>query len=92
MNKFSSSIFWRSKVAMHPTGEATGEVERIIMVMNGKLKRVEIQRLLGLKHEDHFRNTYLTPAIDSGYVEMTLPGKPKSPKQRYRLTDKGEKL
>jgi len=39
------------------------------------MKRVEIQSALGLRHED--------------CIAMTIPDKPKSSRQKYRLTDKG---
>ena len=55
----------------------------------GEMSRRQIQEALDLKHEDHFRNAYLTPALEAGLVEMTLPDKPRSSKQRYRLTDTG---
>jgi hypothetical protein len=58
--------------------------------MTGEMKRQEIQAALGLKHEDHFRGAYLVPAIKAGLIEMTIPDKPRSSKQRYRLTDKGQ--
>ena len=35
-----------------------------------------------------FRNQVLKPLLDDGLVEMTIPGKPTSSKQRYRTTDK----
>jgi ATP-dependent DNA helicase RecG len=53
------------------------------------MTRKQLQDILSLKHEDHFRAAYLLPALTSGMVEMTLPDKPKSSKQRYRLTIKG---
>jgi hypothetical protein len=31
----------------------------------------------------------LNPAIDQGYVEPTIPDKPNSQNQKYRLTAKG---
>ena len=71
-------------------GEVTGEVRRLLAVMEGELKRSEIQERLGLKHEDHFRDAYLVPALEAGVVEMTIPDKPRSRNQRYRLTPKGD--
>ena len=38
----------------------------------------------------HFRRAYLAPAMALGLVEMTLPESPRSTKQRYRLTAKGQ--
>ena len=51
----------------------------------------ELQEMLGLKNADHFRKAYLLSAIDSGFIEMPLPGKPKSRFQKYRITHKGRK-
>jgi hypothetical protein len=56
------------------------------------MKRKELQQKLGLKHEDHFRDAYLIPALDSGYVEMTQPDSPRSPTQKYRLTELGRQI
>ena len=53
------------------------------------MTRRQIQEALDLKHEDHFRKTYLLPALQSGLIEMTIPDKPRSSKQRYRLTPAG---
>jgi predicted transcriptional regulator len=39
-----------------------------------------------------FRNQVLTPLIDAGLVEMTIPDKPRSSKQKYRLTAKGRQV
>jgi ATP-dependent DNA helicase RecG len=79
------------------TGEATGEdvakeVKKLVQVLSGQMKRTEIQNILDLKHEDYFREAYLVPAIEAGFIEMTIPDKPQSPNQRYKLTQKGESL
>jgi ATP-dependent DNA helicase RecG len=54
------------------------------------MSRRQIQDALGLKHREHFYNAYLTPALKTGLVEMTLPDKPRSSKQRYRLSKLGQ--
>ena len=77
------------EVAGEVTGEVTGEVQKLLRVVSGEMKRTEIQEALALRHEDHFREAYLIPALSAGMIEMTIPSKPKSSKQRYRLTQKG---
>jgi ATP-dependent DNA helicase RecG len=72
------------------TGEVTGEVHQVLHAMKGEMKRQEIQAALGLKHEDHFRKAYLVPTLRAGLIEMTIPDKPRSSKQKYRLTDKSQ--
>ena len=52
----------------------------------------ELLRRLGLRHRPTFRKNYLNPALSSGVVEMTEPDSPRSPTQRYRLTDAGKRL
>jgi ATP-dependent DNA helicase RecG len=71
------------------TGEVTGEVSRLIASLPGEMKRTELQAALRLKHEDHFREAFLVPALKAGLIEMTITSKPASRLQKYRLTDKG---
>lgn len=51
--------------------------------------RAEICKPLALKHDEHFRQACLAPAIAAGMLEMTPPEKPNSRMQRYRLTPRG---
>jgi ATP-dependent DNA helicase RecG len=71
------------------TGQVTGQVRRLIAVCNGELSRAELQEKLGLRHRDNFIEIYLQPALNTGLLEMTIPDKPRSSKQKYRLTEKG---
>ena len=64
----------------------------LLAAMAGEMKRRDMQEALGLKHEEHFREAYLLPALKLGGVEMTLPDKPRSSKQRYRITPRGKDL
>jgi predicted transcriptional regulator len=34
----------------------------------------------------------MQPALDDELLEMTIPAKPRSSKQKYRLTDAGKRL
>jgi ATP-dependent DNA helicase RecG len=47
---------------------------------------------LGLKDEKHFRIQYQQAAIACGLIEMTIPDKPRSRLQKYRLTETGRML
>ncbi|WP_049824431.1 Fic family protein [Desulfurivibrio alkaliphilus] len=47
---------------------------------------------LGLTDEKHFREHYQQTSIKLGLIEMTIPDKPTSSKQKYRLTEKGRQL
>jgi hypothetical protein len=54
-----------------------------------EMTRQQLKEALGLKDDEHFRKAYLLPALEAGLIEMTIPDKPRSSKQKYRLTDKG---
>lgn len=53
------------------------------------MTRKQIQAKLGLKDEKHFREKYLQQAVEQGLIELTVPGKPTSRLQKYRITYKG---
>jgi len=55
----------------------------------GPLSAAEGMKRLKLSHRPTFRANYLRPAIDAGLVEPTVPDKPNSRLQKYRLTPKG---
>jgi len=48
-----------------------------------------LQDKLNLANRENFRKNYLQPALDNGLIELTIPEKPNSSKQKYRLTEKG---
>ena len=39
-----------------------------------------------------FRNQVLKPLMEDDLIEMTIPDKPRSSNQQYRLTEKGRTL
>ena len=72
--------------------EATPEVKKVIAALVGTMARRELQEKLGLKDAESFRKRYLLPALKSGLVEMTMPDKPNSSLQAYRLAAAGRAL
>jgi ATP-dependent DNA helicase RecG len=85
-------IFRATEVTPEVTPEVVPEVTRLVSLMEGEASRQELQQRLGLKDSEHFRKTYLLPALAAKAVEMTLPDKPTSRMQRYRLTPLGKRL
>ena len=78
------------QVKAQVAGEVTGEVQRLLeALVNLPMTRLEAQKSLGLKGQANFRDRYLQPALSTKLIEMTIPDKPRSSKQRYRLTEKG---
>ena len=64
-------------------------VERLLFLCEKEIDREEMQKRLGIKDKKYFRESYLNPALKSGFLEMTIPDKPNSPLQQYRLTALG---
>jgi hypothetical protein len=69
------------------------QVRRLLSLLCDKeLSAAELRKLMGLSDAKSFRRLYLRKAIDAGLVEMTIPGKPQSKSQRYRLTQLGAEV
>lgn len=73
------------------TPQVTPQVRELLNAFIGDHSRTELQDNLRLSDRENFRINYLVPAIENDLVELTIPDKPKSSKQRYRLTEKGKK-
>jgi hypothetical protein len=69
---------------------------RALLVRMAKQKnpasRDELLQSLALSDRKSFRERYLKPALDADLIEMTLPDRPNSRLQQYRLTGLGKTL
>lgn len=90
------TIYWNTNTmedtmedSMEDTMDVANEIVKLCAVLIGPMGRKEIQEKLKLNNAEHVRLAYITPALDSGHIEMTVPDKPKSKNQKYRLTKKG---
>ena len=79
-------------VAPHVAPHVAGQVARLIMALRGEMGRAELMDAMGLRDRSHFYRAYLQPGLDMDLVEMTLPDRPRSRAQRYRLTILGEQV
>jgi hypothetical protein len=57
-----------------------------------ELSSEELLKTLGLSHKPTFRKNYLNPALAAALVEMTQPEAPRSPTQRYCLTQSAQRF
>lgn len=71
------------------TPQVAPQVGQLLQAIHGEMPREALQDALGLQDRKSFRERYLKPALADGFIEMTVPDKPNSRLQRYRLTDKG---
>jgi predicted HTH transcriptional regulator len=80
------------QVIMQDTMQVTPQVEELIKILGKEMNRQEIQNKLGLSNRDNFRLNYLKPALEQGFIEMTISAKPNSSLQKYRLSILGNQL
>lgn len=78
------------QVAPQVTPQVTPQVASLLKALSeGELSAGELRARLGLSDAKSFRALYLRKAMDAGLVEMTVPDKPRSSRQKYRLTESG---
>ena len=67
-------------------------VAAIIEACRSPMSRADLQAALTVRDRNDFKERYLQPALAAGVIEMTMPDKPSSRHQRYRLTVLGQRL
>lgn len=73
-----------------PTEGVTDPVQRVLfLLLQRELAPSALQKAIGLSHRPTFRQNYLRAAENVGLIERTIPDKPNSRLQKYRLTPKG---
>ena len=62
--------------------------EKLIVYCTETRSVVDMLEFMGLRDRTKFRNKYVKPLLEEGITEMTIPDKPNSQNQKYRLTSK----
>ena len=70
--------------------QVSPQVRRMLKIIQGEMTREAMQGALDLRDRQSFRKRYLLPALAEGLIEMTIPDKPNSRLQKYRMTAKGQ--
>ena len=64
--------------------------DHLIILKNCKNESsaIELMKILNRTNRSKFKDAIIKPLIKNGFFELTNPDKPKSPLQKYRLTNK----
>ena len=79
---------------MHQTSSPGPSRDQVI-VLSKCLDESDIVLLMasvGRSNRTKFRDQVLNPLLKAGLLTMTVPDKPRSSQQKYRLTEKGKTL
>jgi ATP-dependent DNA helicase RecG len=75
------------------TAQVTAQVVAQVIVFCQTPRRApEIMDMLEVKRRRTFRENYLKPLLEAELIERTIPDKPTSSKQGYRVGPKGKEM
>ena len=58
-------------------------MENLLIYCSVPRNQTEMLHFPGLSDRKYFRKKYLTPLLETGKFKMSIPDKPRSPKQKY---------
>ena len=61
---------------------------KILKNCKNESSAIELMEILKRTNKSKFKNAIINPLVENGFFELTNPDKPKSPIQKYRLTNK----
>jgi len=92
---YAPSLFGDKGLSKDQVGTKLGLSQDQVRILHSCLEERRITGLMAVlkrSNRTKFRDQILNPLIEMGLIEMTIPDKPKSSRQKYRLTDKGRKV
>ena len=61
---------------------------KILKNCKNESSAIELMKILNRTNKSKFKNKVINPLVENSFFELTNPDKPKSPTQKYRLTNK----
>ena len=83
-----SQVCPKSVLSPYPSGVA----EKILRMAESPTDAQTLMGAVGHTNRTRFRSAIMKPLMEAGLLEPTIPDKPHSSKQKYRLTQKGQEL
>jgi len=78
----------KDKVALGTKQGLSSDHLKILKNCKTESTAIELMEILKRTNKSKFKDTIIKPLIRNGFFELTNPDKPKSPSQKYRLTNK----
>ena len=70
----------------------SGDQVEVLCICVAETSISELMDSAGRTNRTKFRNSILKPLMQTGLIEMTIPDRPRSSNQKYRVTEKGRAL
>jgi len=98
-NGFFTATFWPTTQRVHKVAGQVGtklglseDQVRILTHCQSERSLIEIMASFRRANRTKFRDQYIRSLLEAGLLEMAVPDKPRSSKQRYKTTDLGLKV
>jgi ATP-dependent DNA helicase RecG len=94
----TGSLWVTFPAAIGPTPQAgtksapSGDQVQVLVAAQDPRLITELMEVVGRTNRTKFRDQVVRPLLEAGYLDMTIPDKPRSPKQQYRTTEAGRRL
>jgi predicted transcriptional regulator len=89
-DKFSDFVLSLSQVC--PKSVPCEIAAAILISAQEEINMMDLMKILNKTNRTRFKKHCLNPLIEVGFIEFTIPGKPKSSQQKYIITEKGKML
>lgn len=73
-------------------GLSWDQVEKLLACTIQAVSAADIRMVMNMTNATKFKRKYINPLLEMGVLQMTQPDAPKSPTQKYYLTELGRKL
>jgi ATP-dependent DNA helicase RecG len=91
VNEQVTPVVTQQVPSKYPTSspQVTPQVVALLRAVMQEASAAEIQSAMQLKDRIHFLKKHILPALEKGLIERTIPERPRSSRQRYRITPAG---